>query len=125
MFSAQWEETPATPPPSRLGYLDYNLYYSPSAKTHRLYALGVLGKAEKDDGFGKHDQVEVDPRFKGPLPSVFPFDDALIKSGKVRVREMLDRFREIYSPAEGSPLAHAGDPADGTGTDIGAIPAGK
>jgi hypothetical protein len=125
MYTAQWEEAPTTPPPARLGYVDYNLYYSPAAKSHRLYALGVAGKAEKDDGFGKHDRVEVDPRFKGPLPEVFPFDDGDIKSGKVTVAQMLGRFREIYTPADGSPLIDAGDPADGAGTDIGPIPAGK
>jgi len=125
MFSAQWEEAPATPPPNRVGYLDYNLYFSPAAKSHRLYALGVAGKAEKDEGYGKHDLVEVDPRFKGPLPEVFPFDDADIKSGQVTVAQMLARFRELYTPAEGSPLIDAGDPADGAGTDIGPVPAGK
>ena len=125
MYSAQWEEAPVTPPPNRLGYVDHNLYYSPAAKTHRLYALGVAGKAEKDEGFGKHDLVEVDPKFKGPLPSVFPFDDADIKAGKVTVAQILARFREIYTPAEGSPLIDAGDPADGAGTDIGAVSAGK
>ncbi|HLY08392.1 MAG TPA: hypothetical protein VKW04_03695, partial [Planctomycetota bacterium] len=121
MFSAQWEEAPTTPPPPRLGYVDYNLYYSPAATSHRLYALGVAGKSEKDDGFGKHDRVEVDPGFKGPLPGVFPFEDADIKSGKVTVSQMLARFREIYTPAEGSPLIGGGDPADGAGTDIGPV----
>ncbi|HZE95910.1 MAG TPA: hypothetical protein VE981_02675 [Planctomycetota bacterium] len=125
MYCPQWEEPHAAPPPPRLGYVDYNLYYSPTAKTHRLYALGVSGKAEKDDGFGKHDHVEIDPKFKGPLPTVFPFDDVDIKAGKVTVAQMLARFREIYTPAEGSPLIDAGDPADGTGTDIGAVNAGK
>jgi hypothetical protein len=125
MYSAQWEEPPSSPPPNRLGYVDYNLYYSPAAKSHRLYALGVAGKAEREDGFGKHDLVEVDPRFKGPLPDVFPFDDADIKAGKVTVGEILARFREIYAPAEGSPLVGAGDPADGAGTGIGPVSAGK
>jgi hypothetical protein len=125
MYSAQWEEAPTTPPPDRVGYIDYNLYFSPTAKTHRLYALGVAGKAVKDEGYGKHDLVEVDPKFKGPLPDVFPFDDVDIKSGKVTVAQMLARFREIYTPAERSPLIDAGDPADGAGTDIGPIPSGK
>jgi hypothetical protein len=119
MICPQWEEPLTTPPPERLGYSDYNLFYSPAAKSHRIYALGVAGKAEKDDGFGRHDLVEVDPKFKGPLPDVFPFDDADIKSGKVTVSRMLARFRELYSPAEGSPLLGAGDPADGAGTGIG------
>ncbi|MBV8879603.1 MAG: hypothetical protein JO332_06565, partial [Planctomycetaceae bacterium] len=59
------------------------------------------------------------------LPSVFPFDDADIKSGKVTVAEILGRFRELYTPAEGSPLVDAGDPADGAGADIGPVAAGK
>jgi hypothetical protein len=125
MYSAQWEEAPTSPPPNRVGYLDYNLYFNPTAKSHRLYALGVAGKAEKDEGYGRHDLVEVDPKFKGPLPDVFPFDDADIKAGKVTVAQMLARFREIYAPAEGSPLIDAGDPADGAGTDIGPVSAGK
>ena len=125
MYTAQWEEAPTTPPPNRLGYVDFNLYFSPTAKTHRLYALGVAGKAEKDDGYGKHDLVEVDPKFKGPLPDVFPFEDVDIKAGKVTVAQILARFREIYTPAEGSPLIDAGDPADGAGTDIGPISVGK
>jgi hypothetical protein len=125
MYSPQWEEAPTRPPPNRLGYVDYNLYFSPAAKSHRLYALGVAGKTEKEDGYGKHDLVEVDPRFKGPLPDVFPFDDVDIKAGKVTVAGMLARFREIYAPAQGSPLVGAGDPADGAGTDIGPVSAGK
>ena len=108
MYSPQWEEAPTTPPPNRLGYVDFNLYYSPTAKSHRLYNLGVAGKAEKDEGFGKNDLVEVDPKFKGPLPAVFPFDDADIKTGKITVAQMLAHFREIYSPQEGSPLIRAG-----------------
>jgi len=125
MYSAQWEEAPTAPPPDRVGYLDYNLYFSPTATSHRLYGLGVAGKAAKDEGYGKHDRVEVDPKFKGPLPDVFPFDDADIKSGKVTVAQMRARFREIYTPAEGSPLIDSGDPADGAGTDIGPISAEK
>ncbi len=119
MIRPHFQEPLNTPPPSRLGYSDYNLYFSPAAKSHRVYGLGVAGKTEKDEGFGKHDRVEVDPTFKGPLPDVFPFDDADIKSGKVTVSQMLQRFREIYSPAAGSPLTGAGDPADGPGTSIG------
>jgi hypothetical protein len=41
------------------------------------------------------------------------------------VSQILARFREIYTPAEGSPLTDAGDPADGAGTDIGPISVGK
>jgi hypothetical protein len=123
MIRPHFEEPLTTPPPARLGYSDFNLFHSPEAKSHRVYALGVKDKAEKDPGFGKHDLVEVDPKFKGPLPDVFPFEDADIKAGKVTVAQILAKFREIYTPAEGSPLLGAGDPADGAGTAIG--PVGK
>jgi hypothetical protein len=121
MIRPHFSEPLTTPLPERLGYSDYNLYHSPAAKSHRVYGLGVAGKAEKDDGFGKHDLVEVDPKFKGPLPDVFPFDDVDIKAGKVTVSQMLARFREIYAPAPGSPLLGAGNPADGAGTPIGPL----
>jgi hypothetical protein len=39
----------------------------------------------------------------------------------VTVAQILAKFREIYTPAEGSPLIGAGDPADGAGTSIGAV----
>ena len=123
MIRPHFEEPLTTPPPTRLGYSDFNLFHSPAAKSHRVYALGVAGKTEKDAGFGKHDLVEIDPKFKGPLPDVFPFDDADIKAGRVTVAQILTKFREFYAPAEGSPLIGAGDPADGPGTSIG--PVGK
>jgi hypothetical protein len=63
----------------------------------------------------------VDPKFKGPLPKAFPFSDDDIKSGKVAVSKILAFYRSAYTPAEGSPLNGAGDPADGKGTNIGAI----
>jgi hypothetical protein len=125
MIRPSWQEPLRTPAPERLGYSDYNLFFNPTARSHRVYALAVAGKQEKDEGFGRHDLVELDPKFKGPLPDVFPFDDADIKGGKVRVSQILASFRDRYSPAEGSPLIDAGDPADGAGTDIGALGAGK
>jgi hypothetical protein len=121
MIRPHFEEPLSSPPPVRLGYSDHNLFHSPAAKSHRVYALGVKDKAEKDAGYGKSDLVEVDPKFKGPLPDVFPFDDADIKAGRVTVAQILAKFREIYTPAEGSPLIGAGDPADGAGTSIGAV----
>ncbi|MBV8882247.1 MAG: hypothetical protein JO332_19985, partial [Planctomycetaceae bacterium] len=35
MYSPLWEEAPTTPPPNRVGYIDYNLYFNPTAKSHR------------------------------------------------------------------------------------------
>jgi hypothetical protein len=89
----------------------------------------VPGKAErKDAGFGRSDiprggQVDeqADPRFKGPIPRAFPFSDEEVKARKVGVSKMLAFYRDAYSPAAGSPLIGAGDPADGEGTNIGAV----
>jgi hypothetical protein len=132
MIRPSWEEPIPTGTPNRLGYADYNLFHSPLAKVRKNYALAVEGKTErKDAGFGLNDvpkggavDEQADPKFKGPIPDRFPFDDEDIKAGRVTVARMLARFREIYSPAEGSPLLDAGDPADGPGADIGAVGGG-
>ena len=124
-----WNERPDQPPPGRLGYADYNCFFNPDSKVIDNYALLVSGKTErKDAGFalndlpkgGKMDE-QCDPKFKGPLPLEFPFQDADVKSGKVTVSQILKFFRDAYAPAEGSPLMKAGDPSDGAGTDIGAV----
>ncbi|HYF48475.1 MAG TPA: hypothetical protein VEJ63_03665, partial [Planctomycetota bacterium] len=117
----------------QLGYADYNLFYNPKAQKIDNYACGVKGKAErKDAGFALNDipkagavDAQADPKFKGPIPEKFAFDVADIKSGKVTVSQILKHYREAYSPQPGSPLIDAGDPADGAGTDIGAVSAGK
>jgi hypothetical protein len=129
MIRPCWTEGLTEPLPVRLGYSDYNLFFSPGAQVHRNYALGVRDKAErKDAGFGLNDvprggarNEQVDPKFKGPIPSEFAFQDEDIKSGKVTVAKMLAHYRDIYTPAPGSPLIGAGDPADGEGTSIGAV----
>lgn len=129
MIRPCWTEALTEPYPVRLGYSDYNLFYSPGAKVHRNYALGVKDKTErKDAGFGLNDlprggaaNAQVDPKFKGPIPAEFAFKDEDIKAGKVTVAQMLAFYRDVYTPAPGSPLIGAGDPADGEGTSIGAV----
>jgi hypothetical protein len=129
---AAWNDPDADARPARLGYADYNLFFSPRAKTPRNYRLSVAGKAERTDaGFGLHDvprggraDEQADPKFAGPLPAAFPFADDDVKSGKVTVSQILAHYRRVYSPAEGSPLVGAGDPADGPGTIIGAVGGG-
>lgn len=115
--------------PARLGYADYNLFFNPAAKSKRNYLLSVGGKAErKEAGFGLNDiprggqiDEQAEPRFKGPLPKSFPFTDDDIKSRKVTISKVLALYRDAYTPGEGSPLIGGGDPADGEGTNIGAI----
>jgi hypothetical protein len=115
-----------------LGYADYNLFHSPKSKVQKNYLLSVAGKTErKDAGFAKNDlpaagavDGQVEPKFQGPLITKFPFDDAEIKAGKVTVSKILGHFRELYRPAEGSPLLGSGDQADGEGSYIGAVGGG-
>jgi hypothetical protein len=121
------------PVPARLGYADYNLFFNPDAKAKRNYGLRVDGKTERTDaGFGKNDvpaggpkDAQADPKLKGPIPKAFPFADTDIRAGKVTVARILAQYRDAYSPAEGSPLVGAGDPADGPGSFIGAVGPGK
>ncbi|HJZ55882.1 MAG TPA: hypothetical protein VKE74_13015, partial [Gemmataceae bacterium] len=117
-------EKKTVPGPVRLGYADYNLFFNPDAREKQNYALSVRDKAEADDGFAKHD-VQAPPKFKGPIPKTFPFADDELWAGKVTVSRVLAAYRDAYSPAEGSPLIGAGDPADGAGSYIGAIGPGK
>jgi hypothetical protein len=129
MIRASWNDDSGEEKPARLGYADYNLFFSPNARGKRNYLLSVAGKTvRKDAGFGKNDvpragQVDeqADPKFKGPIPKAFPFSDDDIKARKVTVSKILAHYREAYTPAEGSPLIGAGDPADGEGINIGAI----
>ena len=127
-----FSEKQTSPGPPRLGYADYNLFYNPDARERQNYALSVAGKSERTDaGFGLHDvpvggerNAQVQPRFRGPLPSRFEFSDDEIASRKVTVRQILAAYRLAYGPAEGSPLIASGDPADGTGAFIGAVGTG-
>src|SRR5262245_10699742 len=134
MIRAAWnDEAAADTKPARLGYADYNLFYSPKVKTPRNYLLSVADKVErKDAGFGRNDvprgaavDAQTDPKFRGPIPKAFPFSDDDIKSGKITVSRILAYYRDAYSPAANSPLVGAGDPNDGEGTNIGAIGSGK
>jgi hypothetical protein len=138
-FRGKWvvgpgaNENPVPAAAERLGYADYNCFFSPNAPAIRNYAVGVKGKTErKDAGFALNDlprggkvDEQCDPGFKGPVPEKFPFDDEEIKTGKVTVSQMLNQYRDAFTPARDSPLIDAGDPADGEGTDIGAVDAGK
>ena len=121
-----------TPMPERLGYADYNLFYAPDAQPPRNYALGVAGlHLRADAGFGLNDahplgpvDEQVDPQFQMPPPLELPYDERDVVSGKLSVWQVLSSLRDLYTPAAKSPLTDAGDPADGSGVDIGAIGGG-
>jgi hypothetical protein len=129
IIRSSWNDDVGDKTPARLGYADYNLFYSPKTKTPRNYLLSVADKVERmDAGFGRNDvprsgelNAQADPKFKGPIPKAFPFSDDDIKSGNVTVSKILEHYRDAYTPAAQSPLIGAGDPADGKATNIGAI----
>jgi MYXO-CTERM domain-containing protein len=120
------------PPPALLGYADYNLFYDPDASVKANYAVGVAGKTERQDpGFAYNDvpvggapDAQMDPKFAGPLPRLFPFSDEDLVAGTTTVCQVLAYYRKVYLPGAGSPLIDAGDPQEGTGNDIGAIGTG-
>lgn len=127
------EKFSAPSKPARMGYADYNCFFNPDSPIRQNYAISVAGKTErKDAGFALNDlprggavDAQVDPKFAGPIPTEFPWKDDEIKAGKVTVSRMLEVYRKAYAPAPGSPLLGAGDPADGPGTDIGAVAASQ
>ena len=123
---------PNDPPPPRLGYADYNLFYNPDAYLKINYAVSVAGLTERvDPGFALNDQAvggtvdqQVDPQFTGPIPIAFPYSEDDIEAGTTTVCQILHLYRQLFTPAAGSPLIDSGDPQEGAGNDIGAIGAG-
>ena len=110
-------------------YTDYNLFNNPDSPGVMDYTL----KCEPDDSTpvaigsdkcGKHD-VHAAPGFKGPLPTAFPYDDAGVEAGTITVSMMLSHYRDLYTPASGSPLIGAGDPMGGANNNIGAVGMGS
>jgi hypothetical protein len=72
---------------------------------------------------GAHDLTS-DPRFAGTPEMPYQISDGCVWSRTYKTSQVLAHYREMYSPAPGSPLTDAGDAADGAGTDIGAIGSG-
>jgi hypothetical protein len=119
------------PAPVRLGYADYNLFFSPGSPVKTNYGVVVAGKKVRTAGFGLNDapasgapDAQLDPKLAGPIPRSFPFSDADVVMGNVTVCQILGFYRQAYAPGAGSPLIDKGDPQEGAGNDIGAIGAG-
>lgn len=120
---------PLFPIPPRLGYADYNLFFTPASAPVRTYGLSVQNRVERvDSGFALHDapvggavDEQVDPQLADPNKPCFPWSDDDIKARKVTVSQMLAYWRAAYTPLAGSPVRSGGDPADGTGNTIGAV----
>jgi hypothetical protein len=116
------------PPPVRLGYADYNLFYNPEAPQPRNYSVSVQGHSVRTDGFGGHDvhtggpvDEQVDPGPHGMAGGCFPWTDEDIESSKVTVSQILKALRAGYTPRPTGPLLGGGDPADGPANPIGAV----
>jgi hypothetical protein len=87
---------------------DYNLFFGSTTS----YSDGRSPPA--------HDLAK-DPLLSDPPNAVFDLDESAIWQRRLSVREVLARYRARYLPATGSPVIDAGDPAGGTGNDIGAV----
>jgi hypothetical protein len=117
------------PPPVRLGYADYNLFYNPEGMDARNYRVSVSGRTlRRDDGFAAHDapvagalDAQVDPGPLGLAGGCFPWSDDEIAASRVTVSQIVAALRVAYKPARNSTLLRAGDPADGPANPIGAI----
>ncbi len=59
-----------------------------------------------------------------PQTVVFDIDEVGIWRRTITVRDVLSTYRTRYTPKTGSPVIDEGDPAGGSGNDIGAVGAG-
>jgi hypothetical protein len=113
------------PPPQRLRSADYNLFFNPQAQSPVNYGLAVVGKSPGSAGFGLHDLggfgQQLDPQLAQPGHLPYPIADAEVWNRTLKVSDVLAYFRRLYAPRPGSPVSGAGDPADGTGVNVGAV----
>jgi MYXO-CTERM domain-containing protein len=120
------------PLPPLLEYADYNLFFNPDSAIKVHYGVGVEGKTVRvDPGFAYNDvpvggavNAPADPKFTGPIPRAVGFDEQQVVDRQTTVCQILAHYRQIYTPAPGSPLIGAGDPADGADNNIGAVGGG-
>lgn len=103
----------------RIASADYNAWYNPAATGTSHYTPGIVA-----DPAGPHD-VSGDVMFAGTVPQApFPIDEGMVWRRTVGVSQVLGHYRTLFTPKPGSPLIDRGDPADGSGNDIGAIGTG-
>ncbi len=94
---------------------DYNGWFNPLAPNSARYLPGMV-----QNPAGVHD-VQANPRLSGQAEMPYRVSKGCVWLGLYTTGQVLSRYRQIYRPAAGSPLIHAGDPADGAGTAIGAV----
>jgi hypothetical protein len=86
---------------------DYNLFFG--------------AKSSYSDGRNPAHDLETDPKLSAPPKVQFDLDEVGVWKRTVTVRDVLTHYRMLYTPASGSPVIDAGDPAGGSGNDIGAV----
>ncbi len=107
-----------------IGYVDYNAFWNPNTANGTRYSSGtVTGHTVGQAGFGAHD-VQANVKFAKALALPYPTKEGDVWNRVTGLSQVLASYRANYTPLAGSPLIDAGDPADGAGTDIGAIGAG-
>jgi hypothetical protein len=116
---------------ARITYADYNAFYNPDAGGANNYGDNLVnGITEGNPGFGGHDlgglNGQVDPQLNQGMSVPYQIEEDKVWNRIIQVSCILADFRDRYTPQGTSPLVDAGDPAGGTGVDIGAIesPAG-
>lgn len=102
----------------KIAAADYNLFYNPLATATSNYLTGAVATAP-----GAHDFAAA-PQFKGTPDATYKIDEGLLWTRQFSVFDVLSYYRQIYTPAAGSPLIDSGDPNDGGGVDRGAVGAG-
>jgi len=89
---------------------DYNLFFG--------------AKSSYSDGRKPAHDLGTDPKLGAPPKVQFDLDEVGVWKRTITVRDVLTHYRMLYTPAAGSPVIDAGDPAGGSGNDIGAVGAG-
>ncbi len=90
---------------------DYNLFWNCAAPGY-------------SDGRAPVHDVDKDPQLTDPASVTYDFDETMLWTRTLGVRDVLTQYRGKYTPKAGSPALDAGDPAGGTGNPIGAIGGG-
>jgi uncharacterized cupredoxin-like copper-binding protein len=99
---------------------NHNLFHNPGVASIRNYQDN---RHPAQDVGGLNAQI--DPQFATPTPpSYSTIDRGAVWQRAITLDQLLATYRAYYTPAAGSPLIDAGDPAGGVGNDIGAIGAG-
>ncbi len=132
--------TDGKPYADTIGYVDYNCWAGqatdgyPGTST-RFSQISITGKVEGDDGFGMHDTI-LPTLAQGYNPAslvqnasfVDPYSDADMLAGTYTCAQLLDSYRQAYTPVAGSALINAGSPTDASDpavtygqVDIGAV----